>query len=100
MDADEQAICEYLRSWSGQWVALREISRRACGKKRYNEDAYWANQLVVRMVEKGLIQTDSAGHYRLQPPEKRDSKTKKKWVAPHIKRILEQSGKDFVCYSC
>ena len=93
MDADEQAICEYLKSWPRQFVSAREISRRAAGKQRFRDEPDWAVRILIRMLEKGLVEADSTGHYRLPPPEKRDRP--KKWVSPQIKKILEQSGKQF-----
>ena len=93
MDADERDICLYLRSWPGQFISGREICRRASGKKRFREDPNWATPVLGRLVEKGLIDSDSTGHYRLRP---RERKTKpRKWLAPHVKKILRESGKDF-----
>ena len=92
MEADDQEIVNYLKQWPSQFVAGREISRRAAGKHRYREDPYWANQPLSRLLEKSSIETDGSGHYRLVQKEK---KKVKKWIAPHIKKILEESGKQF-----
>ena len=93
MDADEKAIVSYLKSWPGQFVSGREISRRACGKWRFREDEDWAAPVLTRMVERGMIESDATGHYRLvRIPEK---KQPKKWLSPQVRKILEQSGKDF-----
>ena len=93
MDADEQAICDYLKSWPRQFISAKEIARRAGGKKRYQEDPNWAIRVLIRMAEKGLVEGDAAGHYRL-PQEKKESRLRR-WVSPEIKKILEQSGKKF-----
>ncbi len=93
MDADEQDIYNYLKAWPRQFISVREISRRAGGKKRFSEDPYWANQVVLRMVEKGILETDQTNHYRLKVEEQEVKR--KKWVSPQIQKILEQSGKDF-----
>jgi len=92
MDADEQEICSYLKQWPKQFISGREISRRAAGKSRFREDPYWANQPLLRLVEKQIIEMDAGGHYRILPDKK---KKMKKWVSPQIKKILEESGKDF-----
>ena len=55
MDADERDICNYLKSWPNQFVAGREICRRAGGKRRFREQANWAIPILVRLVEKGLV---------------------------------------------
>jgi len=39
-----------------------------------------------------MIETDSTHHYRLIAKEQ---KKKKNWVSPQMKKILQNSGKDF-----
>ena len=97
MDSDEQDVCNYLKMWPKQFVSLREISQRAAGKRRYREDPYWANQVLLRMVEKGWLESDSASYYRLTDPEKLGASIpkKKRWVSPEIQKILDASGKSF-----
>jgi hypothetical protein len=92
MDADEKEICNYLKTFRGQFVSAREIARRAGGKWRFRDDPNWAAQILLRLSEKGILESDSAGYYRLRPT---DRKKDKKWVSPQIKAILEKSGKDF-----
>jgi hypothetical protein len=93
MDADEREIILYLRGFPGQFVSHKEISRRAGGKRRYRNEPEWATQVLCRMVEKGLIETDSTGHYRFKqrPKDRRSTR----WVSPQIRNILEKSGKEF-----
>jgi hypothetical protein len=91
---DEKAICEYLKSRSGHYVSAKEICREAGGKRKSDED--WAMSLLRDMMGKHLLETDSRGNYRLKSEtEDTKSKTKKRWIAPHIQRILKQSGKNF-----
>ena len=91
MDADEQDICNYLKQWPKQYIAGREICKRAAGKHRYREDPYWANQPLQRLVERGILERDATSHFRLLQEKKKP----KKWVSPQIKKILEESGKNF-----
>ena len=93
MDADEKAVCDFLKSWPGQFVGAREISRRAAGKWRFRDDPEWAIPVLARLVEDRIVESDSTGHYRLAPQRKRQRP--KRWVAPNIQRILEESKKDF-----
>ena len=93
MDADERDICLYLKGFPGQFLSFAEISRRAGGKRRYRNEPEWATPVLSRLVEKGLIESDSTGHYRLKIRPKPDRPTK--WVSPHIRKILEKSGKEF-----
>jgi Fe2+ or Zn2+ uptake regulation protein len=93
MDSDEREIINYLRAWPKQFVAAKEICRRASGKRRFMREPDWAYPALNRLVEKGIIETDSTGHYRFLSVDKKEKK--KKWVSPQIKKILDQSGKDF-----
>lgn len=93
MDADERDICQYLKGWPGQFVSLAEIARRAGGKRRYREDPNWVVPIVTRLVERGFVESDSTGHYRLKARTKKEKK--QRWVSPQIQKILEKSGKQF-----
>lgn len=93
MDADEREIYYYLKSWKDQYVAAREICRRAGGKHKYRKDESWAIPALTRMVERGILETDQGGHYRIKPRPVRDKK--RKLVSPQIARLLKESGKDF-----
>lgn len=92
MDADEKEVYNYMKTCAGQFVSGREIARRAAGKWRFRDDPNWATPILLRLVEKGILESDASGYYRLRP---RDKKKPKKWVSPQIKAILEKSGKDF-----
>jgi len=92
MDSAEKEICNYLKAYRGQFVSPKEIARRAGGKWRFRENPNWASQVLLRLLEKNILECDPSGYYRLRPIEK---KKPKRWVSPQIKAILEQSGKDF-----
>ena len=93
MDADERDICLYVKGFPGQFVSFGEISRRAGGKRRYRNEPEWAVPVLSRMVEKGILESDSTGHYRLKIRPKKERPAR--WVSPEIKRILERSGRNF-----
>lgn len=90
MDAEEKEICDFLRSFPGQYVSGREICRRAGGKWRFRENPKWALPILTRMVEKGFLEGDASGHFRLVT-EKKDDK-KKRWLSPELRKILEGTG--------
>jgi hypothetical protein len=93
MDADEREICLYLKSWGGQFVSTREISRRAGGKWRFRQDPRWADSAISRLVERNYLESDSTGHYRLR--RKQRTRAPGKFVSPEVKRILLRSTTDF-----
>ena len=92
MDADEKDICNYLKTWPGQFVYGRDIARRAGGKWRFREEPDWATPVLARLVEKGILESDATGHYRLKVARK---EKREKWISPAVKAILEKSSKDF-----
>jgi hypothetical protein len=93
MDADERDIVTYLKTWSGQYISGREIARRAASKKRFEKEPDWAVSVLGRLVEKGIIESDARAHYRLLPEAKKHKP--KRWLSPEIKKILEQTGREF-----
>ena len=93
MDAHAKEVCNYLKACGGQFVSTREIARRACGKWRFRDDPNWTMPILLRLVEKGCLESAATGYYRLKRTDKQ--KKPKKWVSPQIKAILKQSGKDF-----
>ena len=96
MDADQNAICQFLKTWPGQFVSRREICRRAGGKWRYREDENWAVPVLQLMVEDGIVETDDTGHFRLMKQASEDSSNKRKlWLSPAIRKILKENGRDF-----
>jgi hypothetical protein len=96
MDADQNAICLFLKTWPGQFVSRREICRRAGGKWRFREDENWALPILQRMVEDGIVESNDDGRFRLKHQGSADpTKKRKLWVSPAIKSILKDSGRDF-----
>lgn len=96
MDADENEICQFLKSWPGQFVSGKTICRRAGGKWRFREDENWAVPVLRRMLDRSLVEADETGHYRLQEPGPPAKHSRKKlWIAPAIKAILRQNGGNF-----
>ncbi len=90
MDADEREIYQFLKSWGNEFIAAREICRRAGGRRRFNEDAEWAKPVLLRMVERGILESNSTGHFRIKPLPKKNKA--KKWISPDIAKILKESG--------
>jgi hypothetical protein len=94
MDADEREIYYFLKPYRNESLSGKEICRRAGGKRRYRADENWAIPAILRMVERGVLETDSSGAYRLKP--KPDAKHKmQRWISPQIKHTLRTSDKNF-----
>jgi hypothetical protein len=90
MDADERDIFYYLKTWGAEYVSAREVCRRAGNKKRFHENADWAKPVLVRMTERGILESDSLGRYRIKPIPKKSAA--QRWVSPEISKILREGG--------
>jgi len=92
MDPDETILFTYLNSWPGDFVSCQQICRQADGRRRFQQDSRWALVPLNRLVDKGLVETDGAGRYRV-PVERKVDKKPAPWISPHIKNLLERNGK-------
>jgi hypothetical protein len=90
MDTDEREIFQFLKSWGTGFTSAKEIARRATVKKRFYEDPGWAQPVLLRMAERGILESDIQGRFRIKPVRK--NKESKRWVAPDIAKILQESG--------
>jgi hypothetical protein len=92
MDSEEREIVQYLRSWGKEFVGVREICRRAGGKRRFHEDENWAVPILETLAERGVLERDAMGRYRLKPKPK--SKSGGRWLSPEIAEILKTKSAD------
>ena len=90
MDADEREIYQFLKSWGSQFVAAREICRRAGSKQHFQEEPDWAKPVLLRMVERGVLESNATGHFRIKRLPKKSAG--KRWISPDIAKVLEGSG--------
>ena len=90
MDTDERDIFQFLKSWGNEYVAAREICRRAGGKKRFHDNPEWAKPVLARMEERGIVESNAHAHFRIKPLSKK--KKGKHWISPDIAKILKESG--------
>lgn len=95
MDADQSAICQFLKQQPQEFVSRKEICRRAGGKWRFREDEYWAVPVLSRMREEGIVEADDTGHFRLAPQKKEFNNKQRVWMSPAIRSLLKSSGQSF-----
>src|SRR5580700_6406451 len=93
MDSEEREIYQFLKQRRDEFTAAREICRRAGGKQLSREDPEWAKPVILRMVERNILESDGNGHYRLKPPQRGEKM--KRWVSPAIANALRSSGRKF-----
>ena len=93
MDADEREVYFFLKGQMQHFVPANSVCRYAGGKQRFRESPDWAKPVLLRMIERGIVETDTTDSYRLKPmPE---SSVRKRWVAPQIAAMLKKSGGKF-----
>ena len=92
MSSDEREIFHYLQTWGVEFISAKEVSRRAGTKKRYHEDPDWAKPLLMAMAERGLLEGDAMGRFRIKPEPKKGHK--QRWVSPEIEQLLKDKGLD------
>jgi len=92
MDSDEREIFNYLKTWGKEFVNVREICRRAGGRRRFAEDPDWAKPVVLLMHERGILERDNVGRYRVKPKEKHKGGHGARWVSPEIAKMLKEKG--------
>ena len=67
LSAEASEIVAYLKTANGKFVNLAEISRRAGGKRRFEEKPDWAKNHMSPLVDAGLLEVNARGHYRVPP---------------------------------
>jgi hypothetical protein len=90
MDTDERDIFQFLKTWGAEFTNAKEVARRATSKKRFYDDPDWAKPILMRMEERGILESDIQGRYRIKPVSRK--KKGNQWVAPDIAKILKESG--------
>ena len=90
MDSEEHEIFYFLKTWGEEFVSAKEIARRASGKQKFYKNPEWARPLLMRMQERGVLESDTQGRYRIKPLPKKNKKMR--WVSPDIAKILSESG--------
>ncbi len=100
MDADERDIYYYMKSYGPDFVPFREICRRAASKRRFRFESDWARPVVSRMIDRGILETDQTGRFRLKPRPEIDMKGKV-WASKELVKLFQAKGKPvdhFVVY--
>ena len=68
LSAEALEIIAYLKTAPNKFVSLLEISRRAGGRRRFEESPNWARNLMSSLVENGFLEVNARGHYRCKGP--------------------------------
>jgi hypothetical protein len=94
VDAAERDIYYYLKGCGQIFTPAREVSRRLASKPRWRRSPSWAQPIMERMAERGILEFDNLDGYRLKPIPKAAT-AGKRWISPDLVKILKDNGKDF-----
>ena len=83
MNAEELAIYEFLGSFPGSYVSIKEICQRAGKWNHFALDRNWAHPILRRMELDGLVESNNVGEYRVKGS---DTTT--------FRQALQQPGQD------
>ena len=61
---------------------------------RFHYAPQWAKPVLLRMVEKGILEQDTAGNYHLKPVPKKETEGKQ-WASPQLAELFQRRGKQF-----
>ena len=64
LSAEALDIIAYLKTAPNKYVSILEISRRAGGRRRFEESPNWAKDLMAPLMDAGLLEVNARGHYR------------------------------------
>ena len=85
LSAEDLDILAYLKTDSGRFFSIPEISRRAGGRRRFEESPGWARRLLPQLLEAGLIEVNPRGHYRLLGTDQPAAQAKSTVMQPKLR---------------
>ena len=89
---EENCVLQYLNLFPDQFITEVEIARRADSRQHFLEDAHWAHNALVELLEAELVETSGDGKYRLKYKGPRAADPARKFMDPRLRDILERSG--------
>jgi hypothetical protein len=93
--SEERDIVHFLRSAPRAYFTVREIAKRAGGKKTFAETPDWPKPHLPGLVQRGVLEMDEGGRFRIKNQVEDIEANGRKWVSPHIAKLLKKGNKDF-----
>ena len=92
VSVDEACVLQYLYLFPNEFLTEMEIARRANGKSHFKEEQHWVHCALSRLASIKLVETDGLGRYRATIQQVENQESSKKFLAPHLRAILERKG--------
>ena len=65
MNYEEFAIINFLKGSPDDYVARREIARKALKRTVFEENPHWADAPLASLVDQGEVEQNESGHYKM-----------------------------------
>ncbi len=69
MTYEETAILNFLKGSPDDYVARREIARKALKRTVFEENPHWADAPLGSLVDQDLVEQNESGHYKIKKYE-------------------------------
>jgi hypothetical protein len=69
MSYEETAILNFLKGSPDDYVARREIARKALKRTIFEENPHWADAPLAALVDQKLVEQNESGHYKISKYE-------------------------------
>jgi hypothetical protein len=66
MTYEESKIIDFLKGSPNDFVARREIARKAMSRQVFDEDPHWADASLVSLVNMDILEQNENGHYKIK----------------------------------
>ena len=66
MTYEEMAIMNFLRGSPENFVARREVARKALKRTIFEENPHWADAPLAALVDQDLLEQNESGHYKIK----------------------------------
>ena len=65
MSYEEFAIMNFLKGSPNDYVARREIARKALKRATFEENPHWADAPLSALLDQGYVEQNESGHYKI-----------------------------------
>ena len=59
----------FLKGSPNDFVARREIARKALKRQTFEENPNWADAPLAALMDQGVVEQDESGHYKIKKYE-------------------------------
>lgn len=69
MTYEETKIIDFLKGSPNEFVARREIARKAMNRQHFEENPHWADAPLSSLVNQEWLEQNENGHYKIKKYE-------------------------------